>query len=101
MLIQRTPSLRPNYTEDEVEALIEGYSELSATRHKLYLLVRLCDLDLAIRAMPPKEYQATLLVGLIGIDIRAAGVALGVSHQTAWRRYRRGITWITDFLNST
>lgn len=101
MQIRQTPSLnaRPNYTVDEVEALVEGYSELAPVRHKLKWLVRLCDLDIAIRLMPPKEHQAMLLIGLIGLDTRSAGEALGVSHTTAWKRYRRGLEWITLYLN--
>lgn len=92
-------STTSNYTLDEVEALVGGYSELEPVRHKLKWLVRLCDIDTAIRNMPPKEYQAVLLVGLIGVDTRTAGEALGVSHSTVWRRYQRGLDWIVSYLN--
>lgn len=90
---------RSNYTVDEIEALVEGYEEMRATRHKLAWLVRYCDLDLALRHMPPKEWQATLLVGLIGVSIQHAGRAMGVAPTTMWRRYRRGLEWLTNYLN--
>lgn len=88
-----------NYTYEEVEALLELRMELDPAWLKLAWLVRLWDLDTAIRKMPPKEYQALLLVGLVGLDVRTAGTALGCSHTTAWRRYQRGIEWIVNYLN--
>lgn len=88
-----------NYSVDEIEALVELRSELDPTWLKLAWLVRLWDLDTAIRNLPPKEYQAVLLIGLIGIDIRTAGKALECSHTTAWRRYQRGIEYIVNYLN--
>lgn len=88
-----------NYSVDEIEALIELRSELDPSAMKLAWLVRLWDLDVAIQNLPPKEYQATLLVGLIGLDIRTAGTALGCNHTTAWRRYQRGIEYIVNYLN--
>ena len=88
-----------NYNVDEIEALIELYSELDKTTLKLNWLVRLWDLDIAIRNLSPKEHHAVLLVGLIGLDVRSAGRALGCSHDTAWRRYKRGLESITNFLN--
>ena len=88
-----------NYTYEEVEALLDLKVELDPTALKLAWLVRLWDLDTAIRRMPPKEYQAVLLVGLIGLDVRTVGKALDCSHTTAWRRYQRGIEWIVNYLN--
>lgn len=88
-----------NYSVDEVEALIDYREEFEPTRFKLTWLVRFWDLDVAIRNLPPKEYQAVLLVGLIGLDVRTAGTLLGCSHQTAWRRYQRGIEYIVIYLN--
>lgn len=97
--MQKSRSWRSNYTVDEVDALVEGYEEMKPHRHKLKWLVRYCDLDLALRHMPPKEYQAVLLVGLIGLSIYDAGPVMGVSPSTMWRRYRRGLEWLTNFLN--
>jgi DNA-directed RNA polymerase specialized sigma24 family protein len=96
-VVTKTP--KPNYSLEEVEALIEGYADLEPVRYKLKWLVRLCDLDIAIRQMPPKEYQAVLLVGLLGLSVRAAGSDMGVSPQKMWRRYRRGLEWLVNYLN--
>lgn len=95
----QTPRHSSNYSFDEVEALVEGYTELQPVRHKLPWLVRLCDIDIALRTMPPKEYQATLLIGLLGFDTRTAGRLMGASHVTMWKRYRRGLQWLTSYLN--
>lgn len=89
---------RSNYRLEEVEALVEGYAEIRPTP-KLPWLVRYCDLDRALRNMPPKEYQAVLLIGLLGLDTRWAGRELGTSHVTMWKRYRRGLEWICNHLN--
>lgn len=88
-----------NYSVDEVEALIEYRDELEPLKFQLTWLVRFWDLDVAIRNLPPKEYQAVLLVGLIGLDVRTAGTLLGCSKTTAWERYQRGIKYIVNYLN--
>ena len=95
---RRWPS---NYTAGEVEALIEGYYllQVAAERSPTWL-VRLCDVDNAVHALPPKEHQAVLLIGLIGLDTRTVGAALGVSYATAWRRYQRGLEYIVNYLNT-
>lgn len=93
------PRHQSNYTLDEVEALVEGYAELRYKRSALWLLVRLADLDMSLKLLPPKEYQAVLLIGLLGLDTRWAGSELGVSHDTMWRRYRRGLEWLCNHLN--
>jgi DNA-directed RNA polymerase specialized sigma24 family protein len=94
-----TPFPRSNYTLDEVEGLVEMYEEVESIKDQLWVLVRYADLDIALRKMPPKLYQATLLVGLIGLDTRWAGKQFGVSHDTMWRRYRMGLEWLTNQLN--
>jgi DNA-directed RNA polymerase specialized sigma24 family protein len=95
-------SPRSNYTLQEVEGLVEGYEEWQEITHRLWVLVRLCDLDIALtkqKQRRPKEYQAVLLVGLIGLDTRTVGTALRVSHDTVWRRYRTGLEWLANYLN--
>lgn len=96
-----SPRPTTNYSLDEVEQLIENFDLLrvAATR-RISWLVRLCDVERAIQHMPPKEYQAVLLIGLIGFDTRTVGTTLGVSYVTAWRRYRRGLDWIVNYLNT-
>lgn len=91
------------YSQGEVRVYIEGYAELREAKDTnprgLRALVIVSDLDRAISHMPPKEYQAVLLHGLIRLTERAAGEALGVSHPTVRARYEAGIAWITNYLN--
>ena len=90
-----------NYSLDEVTALIECYDLLRvAAERSPTWLVRRCDVDRAVRSLPPKEYQAVLLIGLIGLDTRTVGEALDVSFMTAWRRYQRGLEYTVNYLNT-
>lgn len=92
-----------NYSTKEVEGLIEEYEarrELKGTEPgRLHFLVTLADLDKSIRRMPPKEYQAVLLCGLLSIATRTAGSLLGVSGETMRKRYLRGLEWLVQDLN--
>lgn len=98
--------MRPSrYRPDEIKALIEGYAELreakDTTPRGLRFLVTLADLDRAVKRMPPREYQAVLLHGLLGHTVRAAEVLLGVQRSTLDDRYQAGIAWLTNYLNGT
>lgn len=94
----------PNYSLSEVEGLVEAYSEIKPLMDvnpgRLRFLVRLWDLELAIEKLPPKEYQAVLLIGLVGMGLMDAGKAMGVSHETMRQRYRRGIELLHTYLNN-
>lgn len=68
-------------------------------REKSWIVVRLCDIDQGLKRMPPKYYQAVLTVGLLGESTRWAGEQFGVSHQTMWVRYQRGLEWLARYLN--
>jgi len=91
------------YSEAEVRSLIDGYAEYKAKKSThgvgLVFLVRLADLDGAIALLPPKEYQAILLHGMLGHTIRDAEELLGVSRSTLHDRYESGISWIVRILN--
>lgn len=96
--------MRPaNYRPDEVRGLVEMYAVLrekkETYRSGLDILVRLADLDQAIAAMPPKEYHAVLLHGLLGHVLRDAHTLLGVAERTLLDRYHAGIEWLTNYLN--
>jgi DNA-directed RNA polymerase specialized sigma24 family protein len=102
-----TASLRlrlSNYTPAEIKALIESYAELREEKDTnprgLRVLVMLADLERAIAHMPPKEYHAVLLHGLLGETVRDAETYLGVSKSTLLDRYHAGVAWITDYLNN-
>lgn len=96
-------SPRPNYRASEVKTLVEEYEELrelkGTERWRLRYLVTLADLDRSLRRMPPKEYQAVLLCGLLAIATRTAGKLLGVSGETMRKRYLRGLEWLQNDLN--
>ena len=93
------------YTRREVKGLVDNYAELKGRRDTtpgfpLFLLLALVDLDRAIANLPPKEYQAILLHGLLRQTVRGAAAGLlGVSPTTLYERYESGLEWITDFLN--
>jgi DNA-directed RNA polymerase specialized sigma24 family protein len=101
MSAQTTP--RANYRGDEVKTLVEEYEELrelkGTEQWRLRYLVTLADLDRSLRRMPPKEYQAVLLCGLLSIATRTAGALLGVSGETMRKRYLRGLEWLLNDLN--
>lgn len=89
------------YTPSEVKGLIEGYQALREAKSTygpgLLILAKLTDLDQAIKRMPPKEYHAVLLHGLL--DVSGAESHLGYSVRTLYYRYEAGVQWITDYLN--
>lgn len=84
--------------------MVEWYTVLREVKDTsgrgLRWLVLLADLDRAISYMPPKEYHAVLLHGLLGHVVRDAEMLLGVSKDTLSRRYQAGIDWLTHFLNN-
>jgi DNA-directed RNA polymerase specialized sigma24 family protein len=95
---------RSNYSLDEVRELVENYEQVKwlvgvEPGMPLHWLVRFIDLKTAVHRLGPKEYQAVLLCGLIGISSEAAGRALGTSHQTMWTRYIRGLEMLVTILN--
>lgn len=62
--------------------------------------MRYADLAVAIRNMPPHEYQAVFLVGMCGLEFRDAAQEMGVGTMTMHRRYQGGIAWLTTHLNT-
>lgn len=96
-------SKRKWYTEREVTALIDQYPELREVKSVygpgLRVLCLLADLDQAVRNMPPKEYHAVLLHGLLAHSIRDAEKILGISRSTLHDRFEAGISWLTEYMN--
>ena len=95
---------RANYRAKEVKAWVEEYEELSAKKGTtpggpLRALLSLLDIERAYKMLGPHEYQAVLLCGLLGVPMRDAAEALGVSAMTVSRRYRTGLEEITNYLN--
>lgn len=90
---------KPNYSIEEIEALIEFYDVKSAFR-SISSLVRFWDLSIALKNMPPKEHQAVLSIGLLGLTLRDAAKEFGVSPSTMWRRFERGHEWLLKYINN-
>lgn len=84
--------------------LVEEYEELresrdTGSRGKLLMLVKLADLDRAMKFLGQKEYEAILLCGMLALTMRTAGNLLGVSAQTMSNRYNRGLSSLARYLN--
>lgn len=103
MLDKGSRDMRTTYRNSEVRGLIENYTELRDSRDTvgpgLMILIQLADVWRAFRALPPKEYQAVLLHGLLRHTVRDAEAILGVSKSTLSDRYDSGLSWITRYLN--
>lgn len=83
---------KPNYSVEEVEALVENYQELSFYyRHKQYIQVRLLDVEQSLPRLREKERTAVFLCGVMEYTTRAAGKLVGASKDTMHRRYLKGM----------
>ena len=87
------------YTEKEIEALLEGYAELLYKKHRLAVLVRLADIDRALRILNRREREALVLTEIVGHTNEAAGRLLGISEAAVRKRARRAVEAIYDFVN--
>jgi DNA-directed RNA polymerase specialized sigma24 family protein len=90
------------YTEREVRYLVEWYAENTYRRKYDINHAKLMDIDRALsllRTLQPKAYAAVLLVGLLGIDVRTAGMLTGTARSTMQRRYTHALTTMTTYLN--
>ena len=88
-----------NYSEDEVRALIENYEELANRRERLWIMVRLLDLEQAIDKLPENEGRAVKLHGLNVLPLRQVGDTIHVSHSTVRRLYFSGVRKLTAIIN--
>lgn len=88
-----------NYGSGEVKWLVEDYAELTYKRYYLGILVRLLDLECALKKLSRPHYEAVLLCGMCGLTTRTAGTLTGVSHTTMHKRYQRGLLDLTDKIN--
>lgn len=92
-------SRKANYSDDELEAVAEGYEELREHDNKAWIHVRLIDLERAMSRLSKEQQQAVLLLGLMGYSSRAASPLLGVSHTTVAKRYLLGLDAMINYLN--
>lgn len=68
-------------------------------KHRPSLHVRLMDLEVAMRHLPNKLFEAVVVYGLLRFTERAAADALHISHTAVTKRYRQGVEQMLYFLN--
>lgn len=90
---------RGRYSPEEVSVLVGEYMELRELKWKHWILVRLADLEAAVRRLPLPEREAVVLHGLLHLPSREAGRLLGISHTTVRDRYWRGLEHLLTILN--
>ena len=88
-----------NYSFEEVEALVEGYFDLSEYKTKLKILVRLADLERVFPRLPQAEKQALLFHTMMGMPADRAGKRLGCSPATVERRCRSGLERLVNLIH--
>lgn len=92
----------PTYTRREVRRLLRGRLTLRESRDNKDVLVRLLDLDSALRRLMreyPREAQAVVACGLFQIQFRDAEVLIGEDHVTIYEWFTSGIAHLTDWMN--
>jgi RNA polymerase sigma factor (sigma-70 family) len=104
-----------DYSEGEVEALLAEYARARAVREGVGSFVfdkaerrsagpgvsaRLADVDRALQRVPTELFVALELHGLKGLPLREMTRATGVGVTTGHHRFKRGVRWVADFLNS-
>lgn len=85
-----------------MRGLVERYEDITHRRNFDYLHAKLIDIDRALRLLrylQPKAYEAVLLVGLVGLDVRSAGALVNTSKDTMHRRYVHALKVMTSYLN--
>jgi RNA polymerase sigma factor (sigma-70 family) len=108
------PDSSGEYTAGELKALLDAYASVRALqetaadpltepqaprRAGLGTTVRLIDLDRALERVPTTLFVALELHAIKGLSLREQRRYTGVPHTTAQDRFKRGLRWITAFLN--
>jgi DNA-directed RNA polymerase specialized sigma24 family protein len=95
-----TPAFRrANYGSAEIQTLVEEYWELRELKRKHWILVRLADLEAAVRRLPLPLREAVVLHGVCALPTRRVGEMVGVSHSTVQARYRAGMENLSTLIN--
>lgn len=97
-MLQSGRPIRGRYSPEEVRVLVEEFQELNE-RPRLWVLVRLLDLKIALRRLPEPLLLAVIVCGVLGYTVRETERVLGVSKSTAQRRYIRGLELLTTTMN--
>lgn len=95
----RSSDRQVNYSEQEVEALLEWFTALHHQTDAKQILVRYADLTAAVAAMDPGYREVMLTYGVLGLTQRDTGKALGISQSTVGRKYRRAVEQLLRLIN--
>lgn len=95
----KTPRSWGQYDENELIALIDNYMVLRYMKHRPTIHVRLMDMEVAMRHLPRKLFNAVLVYGILRFTGRIAGSELQTSEREVKRRYRQGIEQMLYTLN--
>lgn len=94
---------RPNYSADEVRALVEGYAAVlekrDTTSRGLRAVVRVADLHQAWRRLSLVEREVLLRVGVVGQSTRDAAEEMQKAQKWVDRMYRRTLEDLTWLMN--
>lgn len=87
------------YEPAEVAVLVAEYHELRELKRKHWILVRLADLEAAVRRLPLPEREAVVLYGLLHRPSTEVADLLGVTHPTVRARFWRGLERLVVLMN--
>ena len=90
---------RSNYTQQELIALTDEWVDWEGNKSSTTILVRLMDLDRAMAHLSPPQREAIFLIGLCQLTQKEAAALCGVSQQSMWERYKRGLANMATYLN--
>lgn len=93
-----------NYSRGEVEALVEGYEELTEQRdvdrkRRLRIVHGLLDMNRASGHLSVKQRQAIFLMGQLGFNYRQAAEILRIEPMSMWARYQHAIDRLTEIMS--
>jgi DNA-directed RNA polymerase specialized sigma24 family protein len=91
--------LRAPYAEDEVRALVSHYNVLKHHRHRLWIMVRLLDLELAVRKLDDVERGVLVLHGVHGWPQRDVADVLDISQSTVGRTFHGAFPKLVESMN--
>lgn len=95
----RPPRNWGTYGENELIYLIDNYMVLRHRKHRPSIHVRLMDLEVALRHLPRKLFDAVVVYGILRFTTRSAGEALHISESAVRKRYLQSIEQMLYTLN--
>lgn len=89
------------YTEIEVATLLHNWHAFASIKERRqFILVRVADIQRAVRILTPEERHAVAVRGIHGESLRAAAKRAGMDWSTLNRRFWSAVRRITEFLNT-